>query len=660
MDGKFKPLMKHLIIGTAGHVDHGKTALVKALTGIDCDTHQEEKRRGITINLGFAHFTLPSGDTVGIIDVPGHRDFIHTMVGGASGIDIALLVVAADSGVMPQTREHLRIMEILGIKTGIIALTRIDLASADMVQCAIEELKPFASGTFLEKCPIVQVSALTGSGIATLKETIAMVADRVTDRPAREVFRMYIDRIFSVSGFGTVVTGSVLGGSLATGFPAWLMPVGKELRIRRIERYGQEVDRVVAGDRASLNLSGLSRDEFERGMLISDRLLRTTTMIDAKLRLFDATRPLGRWSQALFLQGTYEAQARIHLLDRDSLPPLEDALVQIHLAHPGIAQFNDRFVLRSSSSDITIGGGVVIDATPLHHRRRPADLVAGLQQLAGGDPGELIAAEVRKYPAGLQESTLAGQLNLAPAEINESTAHLPVYIRIFTGLKPGTPRHYIHHDAYEDIVKGVQSILARHHKENPLSEEGKTAEEFLGMLGLDQSTDSETGLRCILEQMRTDNSLKPVRHTWALATHSVSVPKGLDRNIALVDEMLRQSGMKTPLMSELAAFANGRGLDERALKQVLGFLVNSKRAYSVEGNFIHASVVDACRKKLLEKLAETPRGLTVAAFRDLVEGNRKICLLLYTLFDSEKIIERKDDVRVITEKGKTVNSQTSA
>jgi selenocysteine-specific elongation factor len=646
--------MKHLILGTAGHVDHGKTALVKALTGIDCDTHREEKRRGITINLGFAHLPLPSGETVGIIDVPGHRDFINTMVGGASGIDIALLVVAADSGIMPQTREHLRIMEVLGIRTGIIALTRIDLATPDMTAFAEEELVELTKGTFLEKCPIVRVSAVTGSGIDDLKKTITDVARAVKDRPAREVFRMYIDRIFSVSGFGTVVTGSVLGGTLSAGANAWLMPVGRELRVRRIERYGQEVEKAVAGDRASLNLSGLSRDEFERGMLISDRRLLTTTMIDAKLRLFDGARSIGRWSQAMFLQGTYEAQARVHLLDCDSVAPGKEALAQIHLARPDVAQFNDRFVLRGTSSDITIGGGAVIDAAPLHHRRRRAEMVAGLRQLAGGNPGELIAAEVRKHPAGIMEPTLAGRLNLTPAEIREAAKLLPADIIQFSTPATGTPRHFIHKDAYDAIVKMLYAILERHHTGNPLSEEGKTAEEFLGMLGLERSADGENGARCILEKLTSNGALKQVRHTWALASHTVSVSGGLDKNISLVEGMLRESGMKTPLMTELVAFAKKHGIDEKTLKQVLAYLVDSRRAYTVEGNFIHASIVDSCRKKLLDKLVLAPQGLTVAAFRDLVDGNRKICLLLYTLFDGEKIIERSGDVRVITDKGKSI------
>ena len=223
--------MKHLILGTAGHIDHGKTALVRALTGIDCDTHKEEKRRGITINLGFAHLTLPSGDTMGIIDVPGHRDFIHTMVSGANGIDLAMLVVAADSGIMPQTREHVRIMELLGIEKGVIALTRIDLAAPDVVELCASEIDEFVKSTFLEQAPVVRVSAMTGEGLDALRAAIAAAAADTSERPAGEGFRMYIDRIFSIAGFGTVVTGSALGGTLTTGDTAYLLPSVREVRV---------------------------------------------------------------------------------------------------------------------------------------------------------------------------------------------------------------------------------------------------------------------------------------------------------------------------------------------------------------------------------------------------------------------------------------------
>ena len=249
-------------MGTAGHIDHGKTALVKALTGIDCDTHKEEKRRGITINLGFAHLALDTGDTVGIVDVPGHRDFVHTMVSGASGIDFALLVIAADEGVMPQTREHVHIMEILGIKKGIIALTKIDRVDGNDANEARNRIHAFAQGGFLESWPIVDVSSMTGEGISALKQTISHIALEVSQRPGGGIFRMYIDRVFSVGGFGTVVTGSVKSGELHVEDTAYLLPGAKPLRVRRLERYGGPVGVVYAGDRASCNCAGMQPRGF--------------------------------------------------------------------------------------------------------------------------------------------------------------------------------------------------------------------------------------------------------------------------------------------------------------------------------------------------------------------------------------------------------------
>ncbi|MDD5672784.1 MAG: selenocysteine-specific translation elongation factor [Chitinivibrionales bacterium] len=251
--------MKHLIIGTAGHIDHGKTALIRALTGIECDTHPEEKRRGITINLGFAHLKLSDELTVGIIDVPGHKDFIHTMVSGACGIDLALLVISADGGVMPQTVEHCRIMNILGIGRGVIAVTRSDLADMATLQNTLARIKAFTNKTAMESWSVVTVSSITGQGIGELKAAIAQVAGQCVQRTSNDVFRLFIDRIFSVKGFGTVVAGSVLSGCLHTDASAFLLPPGRELRVRRCERYGEPVNAVQAGDRASLNVAGLDK-----------------------------------------------------------------------------------------------------------------------------------------------------------------------------------------------------------------------------------------------------------------------------------------------------------------------------------------------------------------------------------------------------------------
>jgi selenocysteine-specific elongation factor len=327
--------MKHLIMGTAGHVDHGKTSLVKALTRIDCDTHVEEKKRGITIHLGFAHLDLGDGETLGIVDVPGHKDFIHTMVGGASGIDFVLLVIAADSGIMPQTREHLNIMRILGIKRGIIVLTKADLVDTELLAMVREEVRELVAGTFLENAPMVDVSAKTGAGLEALQDAIRTLVQQSEAKPEAGVFRLFVDRIFTVSGFGTVVTGSVLSGKVRTGDTLYLLP-GKEdgYRVRRLERHGAEVSEIVAWDRSSINLVGLEKADFRRGMLLSDRLLRASTMIDARLEIYEPEVALGHWSQVIFHVGTHEQQARLHLLDKDKLKAGETALVQIHLREP--------------------------------------------------------------------------------------------------------------------------------------------------------------------------------------------------------------------------------------------------------------------------------------------------------------------------------------
>ncbi|MFO7897299.1 MAG: selenocysteine-specific translation elongation factor [Candidatus Cloacimonadales bacterium] len=322
---------KHLIMGTAGHVDHGKTTLIKALTGFDCDTHQQEKKRGITINLGFTHLDLASGNSLGIVDMPGHADFINTMVAGASGIDFVLLIIAADEGVMPQTVEHLEIMKLLEIKQGLVVLTKADLVDAELLELAQEEVREFVEDSFLQDAPIIPVSGATQAGIEELLTALDKLVAAIPQRSAEGVFRMFIDRIFTIEGIGTIVNGSVLSGSIAAEDILYLLPVEKEVRIRRIERHGQETQRIMAGDRAALNLVGLKKAEFAKGMLLSDRRLAPTEMVDAKLTIFQPDFSLNRWSQLIFLIGTVRMTAKLHLLDREVLASEESGLVQIHL-----------------------------------------------------------------------------------------------------------------------------------------------------------------------------------------------------------------------------------------------------------------------------------------------------------------------------------------
>ena len=642
--------MKHLIMGTAGHVDHGKTALIKALTGIDCDTHKEEKTRGITINLGFAHLDLPTGDSLGIVDVPGHRDFVHTMVGGAAGMDLGLLVVAADSGVMPQTREHLQIMDVLGIRDGLVAVTKIDLIEPEITDIAEEEIRELARGTFLQDCPVVRVSSVTGEGLDLLKSSIGKVASRLEDRPAGEVFRLFPDRIFTVSGFGTIVTGSVVGGALRTGDTACLLPGAKKLRVRRLERHGREVEQVVAGDRASINLVGLRREDFRRGMVISDRVLRDTRMVDVELRLFGHSRSFGLWKQVVFHFGTYEQQARVHLIDRNRLSASETGLAQIHLGEPCVAQYGDRFVIRSTSNDTTLGGGEIIDPAPLHHRRRTPKVVESMTKIAEGKLPELVALEIRKRFRPIGHREIADILNTSEAEVR----------KVVSGPLPQDILRCVSDDEiyltqkreYDRLREVCLKSIAAFHQRHPLAQKGRTVEELMGILGLAPEPACEAVLGLMLEKLEAEGKLKRIAHSWALVDYTTEIGPEMRRKIELVADFLRNCRMHTPLMFDLISAAGKQSIDRRDLKEILRYLVRKHEAYVLQRNYIHASVVDRCRAMLLRALAERGEGMTVAQFRDLVGGNRRICLLLLGAFDAEGVTNRVGDLRVLTEKGR--------
>ncbi len=641
--------MNHLILGTAGHIDHGKTALVKALTGIDCDTHPEEKRRGITISLGFAHLTLPDGSKIGIVDVPGHRDFIHTMVAGTSGIDMALLVVAADGGVMPQTREHLAIMRLLGIQHGLVALTRIDLVDDETIAMAEEDIRSLVKGTFLEGQPVVPVSSITSEGIEELKHAIVRTAAGVKQKKQSGIFRMYIDRIFTVSGFGTVVTGSAMGGRISKGAELYLLPGEKKVRVRRIERFGDEVHEAVGGDRTSLNLTGLSREEFRRGMMVSDRPLRGSFLLDAEIELLDDSQNIPLWSNAQFLMGTFECTVRMHLIDADILHPGRKGIVQLHFDQTCIAQVQDRFILRRTSNDITLAGGRVIDVSPLHHRRRPVSLIRKLQTMAKGGLSDLITAEIKKHPAGVPLDEIADRLNCSPSEIGEAMKALPDGIISLYDNDDNV--WYISNEAYDNLCSRITRILETHHRRNPLDPCGKKVEELQGMLGLDCSTSRRKFIELVLSRLRDEKKLKNVIHTWALAKHDPGAFHAYDNIIDEIDTLLASKGLQPPSESELRKAGLKHGIDENILRQILNLLVERGKVYHIEDAWLHASVVDTIRIRLLEALSKQPQGLTVAQFRDLIAGNRKICLLLYAIFDREGITVRDGDVRRITSKG---------
>ena len=648
---KDEKIKTHFILGTAGHVDHGKTALIKALSGIDCDTHPEEKIRGITINLGFAHIDFPSGISIGIVDVPGHKDFINTMISGACGIDFVMLVIAADSGVMPQTLEHLHIMQMFGIKSGIVVVTKADLADEEMLMIVEEDINELLKNTFLQDCPVFKVSSKTGEGIGELRDYLSQLNLAGTGGSEDGAFRMFIDRIFSVSGFGTVVTGSVLSGSLKVEDKIYLLPGEKELRVKRLEKHGKEVQEVSAGNRAALNLSGLKKEEFRRGMVLCDRIINPTQMIDARIKIISNSKKINLWSNVIFLSGTYESQARVHLIDADNLKCGESALAQIHLDQLFIARAGDKFIIRNSSGDMTLGGGEIIDPHPLHHRRRTEKLVSQLKSISGGRLTEVIAAEVRKNRLPVTLECIVLNLNIPLSEITDFFAGtLPDDITYYNSQEDDTV-YLMSSDLVNRVKQRIIKSIENYHKRNPLDEEGKTFEELMGVFGVNRNPSVEGFMKCLLDNMIKDDMLKKSADTWIVKTHTVKLTDEDKKHIKFVEVFHKNYAMNTPLMSELIPKAYKFGITEEKLNQIILYLVRQGRLYNIDNNYLCKDIVDNCRKILLEFLIDD-NGITVAQFRDLVKGNRKICLLLLAQYDREGIIFRDGDLRFLTDKGR--------
>jgi len=648
---KDEKIKTHFILGTAGHVDHGKTALIKALSGIDCDTHPEEKIRGITINLGFAHIDFPSGISIGIVDVPGHKDFINTMISGACGIDFVMLVIAADSGVMPQTLEHLHIMQMFGIKSGIVVVTKADLADEEMLMIVEEDINELLKNTFLQDCPVFKVSSKTGEGIGELRDYLSQLNLAGTGGSEDGAFRMFIDRIFSVSGFGTVVTGSVLSGRLKIEDKIYLLPGEKELRVKRLEKHGKEVQEVSAGNRAALNLSGLKKEEFRRGMVLCDRIINPTQMIDARIKIISNSKKINLWSNVIFLSGTYESQARVHLIDADNLKCGESALAQIHLDQLFIARAGDKFIIRNSSGDMTLGGGEIIDPHPLHHRRRTEKLVSQLKSISGGRLTEVIAAEVRKNRLPVTLECIVLNLNIPLSEITDFFAGtLPDDITYYNSQEDDTV-YLMSSDLVNRVKQRIIKSIENYHKRNPLDEEGKTFEELMGVFGVNRNPSVEGFMKCLLDNMIKDDMLKKSADTWIVKTHTVKLTDEDKKHIKFVEVFHKNYAMNTPLMSELIPKAYKFGITEEKLNQIILYLVRQGRLYNIDNNYLCKDIVDNCRKILLEFLIDD-NGITVAQFRDLVKGNRKICLLLLAQYDREGIIFRDGDLRFLTDKGR--------
>lgn len=643
--------MKHFIIGTAGHIDHGKTSLIRALTDVDCDTHPEEKKRGITINLGFTHLQLPGGSTAGIIDVPGHKDFIHTMISGTGGIDVVLLVVAADSGMMPQTREHLEICSLLGISQCVIALTKSDLADEEWLQLQQEEIRSELSETPFAEAAIVPVSAVTRAGLEELAQQLVAAEEQLVPKSANGPFRLYIDRIFNPKGQGFVATGSVLGGKIPVGKSLHLLPGKKEYVVRSLQRFGQDVQEVRAGDRAAISLSGFKSEDFNRGMILCDQMLESSLYLDAAFTLSLNAKKLPKRNTVLLLSGTFQSQAKLILLNNKELNPGEAAIVQLIPEFPGVLLNEDRFIIRNSSGDKTLGGGYIIDNHALHHKKVTSKLIEELTSLqesyqSRNDAAGRIINQIKKAAKPISADEIKMQYAEFYDRFIDYCAENHEDILYFQEENLFIPSSWV-----SKVENTVLQALKEYHQKYYLNPGGLSTADLAGKSGIPLKTDAHRALVRLLNQMKGNGILSNFQNSWIAANHRPEPSKKDQEQLEWLETLFISFAMNKPVMEEIEQKAKDRQLNKEKLMMYLNYMVDQGRIYFFSGDYIHRNQVDFARKKLIEELKRKGKGINEGDFRVLIDGTKKIIHPLIGIFCREGIIKQDQYIINITELG---------
>ncbi len=626
----------NIIIGTAGHVDHGKTSLIERLTGINADRLAEEQARGLTIDLGFAWFTLPSGIPAGIVDVPGHERFVKNMLAGATGIDLFVLVVAADEGVMPQTREHLTILDVLEIETGLVVITKSDMVDPDMIELVQEDIADSLKGTPFEKAPMVVISVKTGAGLDELVARLDTVAAQVKPRDITGPVRLQVDRSFTIRGFGTVVTGTLSRGRLHVDQELEIAPAGTRVRVRNLEVYEQHVDEVAAPARVGVNLAGVSKEEVQRGdQLIEPGSMSPSWMLDVRLRLAPgADRPLQYRERVRIHHSASEILGRVVLMGGEILAPGQDVLAQLRLEAPAVAAPGDHFVIRRYSPPQTIGGGIVLDPTPRRHRRSDKDAVSHLETLEAGDErtraGEWLRGR-RIQPAGASDIAQGLQLDHAQAEtwVDELLAE-----GVITQIAPG---RYLHTTCADELLTSVTDALAQYHAQNSLR-------PFMPMNRLQSALSNPPAevLQWALGELRSRQEAVPEGPGWRLSAHELTLSPEHERAVVELEEEAARLAL-TPMFREAALEALAPGEDGIALLEIA---LDRGKVVPV-GDFImsRAALADAARA--LAALFAEKGPLTVADVRDTWGSSRKFVVPILEHLDSTGFTRRAGNERLI-------------
>jgi len=630
--------MKHVIIGTAGHVDHGKTALIKSLTGIDTDRLVEEKKRGITIELGFAHLDFDDGTQAGIVDVPGHEKFIKNMLAGAGGIDLAMLVVAADEGFMPQTIEHLGILSLLGIKEGLVVITKCDMVDPDWVDMVRDDVAAQVEGTFLQDKPVMAVSAYTGEGISELRDYLKNLVRETSAKNLRTPFRLPIDRVFSVDGFGTVVTGTLIEGALKEGDMAAILPGEVEARVRNLQVHGKDVDTAYAGQRVAVNLAGLKKSDLSRGNVIAKPgSVRTSLMLDVRLQnLKNSQRTILHGSQVHLYHGSTQRLAKIVLLDRDALNPGESCYAQLRLSEEIAAKCGDRFVIRFFSPLETIGGGVVLDDCPVKHKKgdKKALEILSIKESGSGDDKLIQTVAEHGHTMPTLEK-LSAQLGMEQEELGEALTTICARGKILEPL----PGRYLAAGVFDSLWESCRSLLEQYHKQNPLHGGMKVAELRQKLLKNTEQIVADA----ILASLAREGKIKAIADRYAMADFNVVLTKRQSAMREKILQVYRKAGLEVPNLDDV--YSTFPPKEQSDCKQVVESMVTGGDLVLLTPQLcIHYPVyVDICEKTKAH-FAEHEE-LTLAEFRDMMNTSRKYALAILEYYDKNKILKKDGDIR---------------
>ncbi len=631
--------MKQVILGTAGHIDHGKTSLIKALTGINTDRLKEEKLRGITIELGFAYIDLPSGQHVGIVDVPGHEKFVKNMVAGATGIDIVAMVIAADEGVMPQTREHMEICALLGIKYGLVVLTKIDLVDEEWLELVIDDIRSFIRGTFLENSPIVPVSSVSGQGLPEFVNTLEELSNKVPERSSSSLFRLPVDRVFTMKGFGTVITGTLISGRVQVGDTIMIYPSGITSKVRGVQVHNQSVNMAEAGMRTAINFQGLEKAAVSRGEVVSNpQDLIPSYMLDVSLHYLSSNRkPLKNRTRVRFHAGTNEVLGILVLLEAEELPPGETMLAQLRLDVPMALIKDDRFVIRSYSPIRTIGGGQILNPIPPKHKRFTPEVIKGLKSLVGHEPETIISYHVDAAGyGGVSLSELKIMTSLPEKQLLNNLQDLLSKRVVIMADRESLI--YIHKNSFNELKKEASVHLDNYHQANPLKA-GMPKEELRSKFPALQGAKL---FNLALTQMIKENEIVQDENTVRRASHKVSLGVDQAQIRKKILNAYHQNSLTPPYFKELIKTLD---IDANRAKDVLmllmeeGLIIKAK-----EDLYFYAEAIETLKKRLVDFLVAN-KELTTPQFKDITGVSRKFLIPLIEYFDAQNVTIRIGDIR---------------